>query len=72
MSKLPGISSDKVIVRAEVIRTEPVKGKGKLAGVRFLEVSLQNQIELLESLIDEAKKLLLLYSPMDFSDENQE
>ena len=65
-------SSDKVIVRAEVIRTEPVNGKGKLAGVRFLEVSLQNQIRLLECLMDEAKELLLLYSPIDVSDENQE
>jgi len=68
-------SSDKVIVTAEVIRTEPVKGDGKnliLAGVRFLEVRLQNQIKLLEFLIGEAKKLLLLYSPIDFNDDNQE
>ena len=65
-------SSDKVIVRAEVMRTQPVKGKGKLAGVRFLEMKFQNQIKLLESLIEEAKKLLLLYSPLDFNDDNQE
>jgi hypothetical protein len=68
-------SSEKVILTAEVMRTPPGKGEGKnltLAGVRFLEISLPNQIKLLESLIDEAKKLLLLYSPMDFNDDDQE
>lgn len=54
--KLP--SSDQVIASAEVVRTQPVKGDGKdltAAGVKFLEMKLEDQIKLLEFLIDEAK-----------------
>ena len=54
--KLP--SSDKVIASAEVVRTQPVKGDGKdltAAGVKFLEMKLQDQIGLLEFLVDAAQ-----------------